>query len=130
MAAQDTDLLIEGPLATIKNHVAGVLLKRADQNENWITIDAYRLIEIFLDEDSEFDNQAPITETDLLIILLGFGDPRNRYLPELLIQVLSRRELTSKPTWVILGTTLDLTATKYSGEVHDRLRRMRKVNVK
>ena len=122
---QDTDLVIQGPFRDIKNHVAGALLQRSEKRKQWISIDAYRLIEIFLDEDAEFTTQTPITETDLLIVLLGFGDPRNRYLPELLLQVLSRRELTEKPTWVILGTTLDRTASKYSTEIHERLRQFK-----
>lgn len=129
-SVQDIDVVIEGHLAGIKEHVARVLLDRANAQQGWTTIDAYRLIEIFLGEDKEFDTQSPITESDLLIILLGFGDPRNRYLPELLIQVLSRRELTNKPTWIILGTTIEQTGSRYSSEVQERLKRMKKVNVR
>jgi hypothetical protein len=92
-------------------------------------MDAYRLIEIFLGQDEEFETQAAVTDTDLLIMLLGFGDPRNKYLPELLLQTLNRRELIMRPTWIILGLPLDQLGIKYSTQVYDRVSRMRKVRV-
>lgn len=127
-AAQHEDCVISGPLPSVKRHVARVLLDRATRNETWITMDAYRLIEIFLGQDSEFETQSAVTENDLLILLLGFGDPRNKYLPELLLQTLNRRELIMKPTWIILGVPLDQLGMKYSSAVHERVSRMRKVN--
>lgn len=122
----DTNLVIDAPLATVREHVAGVLL--ADSKRSFITMDAYRLIEIFLDQDEEFKTANPTTETDLFILLMGFGDPRNKYLPELIIQVLSRRELTSKPTWVVLGIGLEQVGVKYqSAQLEDKLRTYKKV---
>ena len=53
--------------------------------------DAYRLIEIFVEKDDELDTNAMAVDADLRVLLLGFGEPRNRYLPELAVQVLSRR---------------------------------------
>lgn len=123
------DAVLEGSLLGIKQHVARVLLDRADKNQQWITMDAYRLIEIFLGQDEEFETQTAVTDTDLLIILLGFGDPRNKYLPELLLQTLNRRELLQKPTWIILGLPIEQLGIKYSSEVYERVKRMRKVRV-
>lgn len=128
-SAQHEDIVLQGPLNNVKRHVARVLLNRADRNQQWITMDAYRLIEIFLGQDSEFETQAAVTETDLLIMLLGFGDPRNKYLPELLLQTLNRRELLMKPTWIILGVPLDQLGIKYSSQVYERVSRMRKASV-
>lgn len=128
-AAQHDDLVMQGALPSVKQHVARVLLDRAEKNQAWITMDAYRLIEIFLGQDAEFETQTAVTEADLLILLLGFGDPRNKYLPELLLQTLNRRELIMKPTWVILGVALDQLGIKYSTAVYERISRMRKVSV-
>jgi hypothetical protein len=127
--AQHEDAVLEGPLSSVRQHVSRVLLDRAEKNEQWITMDAYRLIEIFLGQDEEFETQAAVTDTDLLIMLLGFGDPRNKYLPELLLQTLNRRELIMRPTWIILGLPLDQLGIKYSTQVYDRVSRMRKVRV-
>lgn len=120
-AVQDRDNVFQGTLESIRQHVACVLLERAARNESWITIDAYRLIEIFLDQDTEHKTLGAVLDSDLLIMLLGFGDPRNRYLPELIVQALSRREVTMKPTWVILGTTVESLRVKYSDEVFERI---------
>lgn len=126
---QDQDLAISGTLEGIRQHASRVLIARADAGQEWVTIDAYRLIDIFLGQDSDFASQTAVTETDLLILLLGFGDPRNKYLPELILQVLSRRELNRKPTWCVLGVTIDQLHTKYSTPVFERINRMKKVNV-
>jgi len=112
-----TNLRLEGPLDTLRPHIAGALLSMIERNESFVVMDAYRLIEIFLEKDEEFASSRPAIETDLLIILLGFGDPRNRYLPELLIQALSRRALDDKPTWVLMGVDLAMVSTKYNTEL-------------
>jgi len=125
------NVVIEGPLASIRRHVARVLLDLIkDPARSWLTIDAYRLIEIFLGEDREFQNQHAAIDPDLLILLLGFADPPNRYLPELLLQTLSRRELIRRPTWVILGLPLSAVSMKYNQVLYDRLLTFSTVKVK
>jgi len=127
---ESSDAVLTGTLEGIRSHAGRVLLDRADRHGQWITIDAYRLIDIFLKQDTEFETQAAIADTELLIILLGFGDPRNRYLPELICQVLARRELIRMPTWVVMGIPLEIVPTKYNTEVFERLSRMKRVSVK
>jgi hypothetical protein len=129
-AVKKKDLVIEGPLATIRKHVARILLDMAARHESYITMDAYRLIEIFLKQDEEHENLYATVEADLLIILLGFGDPRNRYLPELVLQALSRREITYKPTWMILGMEKKQVAGRYSQELAEKIDLMQRVVIR
>lgn len=126
----DKNLRIEGPLTTVRPHVAGALLNLADRRESFMIMDAYRLIEIFLEKDEEFETSRPALEADMLVILLGFGDPRNRYLPELLVQALNRRELVQKPTWIVMGLDMGHVAHKYSSDLHDMIARFEKVTTK
>lgn len=123
------DLLIEGPLASVRSHVAPCLLSLSKGGETWTTMDAYRLIEIYLRQDEEHESNYFAVETDLLILLVGFADPRNRMLPELILQVLNRRELLHKPTWVILGLPQETISTKYSTALADKLSTHKKVRI-
>ena len=130
VSARDTNLRIEGSLARIRPHIAGVMLRLAERQDRVMTIDAYRLIETFLDQDAEYSSTAFVTEPEILVILLGFGDPRNKYLPELVLQALSRRELVRKPTWVVLGIAYSQVQVKYSETLYQKLGEYRPVQVK
>lgn len=123
----EKNIVTESPMATLRPHIARVILDAKKDGKSVQVIDAYRLIEIFLEKDDEFNTSMPIVEKDLLIILLGFGDPRNRYLPELLLQVLSRRELMFKPTWVILGESMNRLSSRYSVSISDKVQSFQKV---
>lgn len=127
---QGTNTVLEGPIASVKKHAARVLLGMRSKGKTWLTIDAYRLIDIFLGEDKEHDSQYEAIDPDLLILLLGFADPRNKYLPELVLQVLSRREMMNKPSWVILGIPRETVATKYSSELSAKLDTFTKVAIR
>lgn len=124
------NLVLTGPLAQIRKHVARVLLDMVEEGKTWLTMDVYRLIEIFLDQDKELDTLAATIEKDLLILLVGFGDPKNKYLPELLLQATSRRELLGKPTWVILGIDHKQVAGRYGTDVSKKLDEYGRVVVK
>lgn len=117
----ETNLRIEGPLDTTRPHIAGALLDWLSRGHSFVTLDAYRLIEIFLEKDKEFSTTRPVVDAELLIILLGFGDPPNKYLPELLNQVLNRRQMTRKPTWVVMGVDMPRVGHKYNTELQDFL---------
>lgn len=121
------DLCLEGPLASIRRHVARVLLDMGEAGKTYTTMDAYRLIEVFLEKDEEFDNTYQAIQGDLTIILLGFGDPKNRYLPELLVQAVLRRQLLRKPTWVCLGLDRNQISTKYNVVLSDLLASFKRV---
>jgi len=116
------DLLIEGPLLTVRPHIARVLLDMAESGKSHMTMDAYRLVEIFLEKDDSFDSVNQAVNPDILVLLLGFADPPNKYLPELILQVLRRRALLLKPTWVLLGIAFDIVWKKYSPELADELK--------
>ena len=73
---RNQDLRIEGSLSQIRPHIAGALIKQSEENRSFRVLDAYRLIEIFLEKDEEIATQTILVEADLLILLLGFGDPR------------------------------------------------------
>jgi len=122
--------LLEGSLQSLRPHIAGAITFLESKGKTVRYMDAYRLIEIYLEKDPEFQTTAEGTEADLLIFLVGFGDPRNRYLPELLIQAIDRREVLDKPTWVLLGIPLTGIATKYSEQLFDKLSAMKPVRLK
>lgn len=124
-AKLDNDILIQGPLQTVRKHTAGALMPLQGR---YVVIDAYRLVEISLEKDEEFETNRPVIEADLLALLLGFGDPRNRYLPELVIQVLSRRNLMRRPTWVVCGIDKAQIPHKYTPELAAVLDRFETVN--
>lgn len=126
---REKDLLVEGPIRVIREHVARVLLDMAEEGKSYYCMDAYRLVEIFLDKDEEFKTSQDLADFDLLVMLLGFGDVANRRLPDLILQALNRRELVQRPTWVVMGLPLASVPTKYDAAVFERLSQMRKASV-
>lgn len=127
---REENLLIEGPLGIIRPHVAGVLNRLLEQGKTFDFMDAYRLVEIFLDKDEEYQTSQDLADYDLFGILLGFGDVLNRRLPDLIVQALARRELKQRPTWVILGLSLKQVPAKYNADVFDKINNYRKVAVR
>lgn len=130
MAMTDRNCLIEGQLSGLKKHIAGVMIKFKEAGKTVRVMDAYRLIEIFLEKDTEFASTTASIDADLLILLLGFGDPRNKYLPELVIQAIERRSISNQPNWVILGIEPSQIAGRYSTELAQRLLAFKKVSAK
>jgi len=115
--ARPFDLVLEGPLDSLRPHISSVLLGMSERNDSFLIIDAYRLIEIFLSLDPTLETSHSAVDVDLLIVLLGFADPPNRYLPELLMQTYTRRNMLQKPTWTVLGLEKGQLARKYSEDV-------------
>lgn len=130
IGVMEKNCVIEGSLTTLRKHVSGVMLKAQEQKKSVRVMDAYRLMDIFLEKDQEYKSTSESTDVDLLILLLGFGDPRNRYLPELIVQVLQRRALLALPNWVILGIEQSQVAGKYSSDLASILSTFRKVGSK
>lgn len=123
------DLLIEGPLTTIRSHVAGAIMHLAGEGKVHGAMDAYRLVEIFLDKVDEFKSTQDLAEFDLFILMMGFGDIANRRLPEIILQAMNRREMVQKPTWVILGIPIGAITQRYDAAVYERLTRLKKARV-
>lgn len=126
----EENLILEGPLAEIRKHVSRALVDLRERGGSFESFDSYKLVEIYLGKDEEYETQSKAAlDHDLLILLLGFADIRNRMLPELLTQVLSRRELLFKPTWIVLGLPFKLISTKYSSEVEDAIKDFTRMQV-
>lgn len=121
------NLVLEGSLSELRPHVSGAMLNLKDAKKSVVTIDAYRLIEIFLEKDEQYKNSQFALDADLLILMLGFGDPPNRYLPELLNQVLNRRNLLRLPTWIVMGVSLSSVPGKYNQALFNTLSEFEKV---
>lgn len=126
----ETSLLIEGPMASIRPHLAGVILDLKGRGHSFTSMDAYRLVDIFVDKDLEFQSSGSISDYDLFTMLLGFGEVKNQRLPDLIMQVLARRELLQKPTWVILGIPLGQVSMRFTSEVHDVINSFKKVQIR
>lgn len=124
---EDENLSLIGTKQNVKNHVGGAILSWKLREESISRIDSYQLIDIFLGQDLEFENQWEAVDADRMVLRLGFGDPPNRMLPELLNQVLSRRDYKDKPTWVILGIPKAQVARKYNSEFAHKLNRFKEV---
>lgn len=125
-----SNVVIEGPLSVIRNHVAATLLVMVENGSTFVTFDAYKLVDIFLEKDEEIVNYSSLVEPDLAIVLLGFAEIANRRLPEMLLQVMSRRELRHKPTWVVLGIPLGQVGTRFGTSVSEKLAEFQKVEIR
>lgn len=127
---RDKSIIIEGPLASIRAHMAGVILTSQRESKTFASTDAYRLVEIFLDKDNEFKGSQDIAQFDLYTMLLGFAEVKNQRLPDLICQILGRRELDQKPTWVILGMPLGQVAARFTTDVYDYIKNFQKVQIR
>lgn len=126
----DSSIVIEGPLNSIRPHIAGVILDLKRRGKSFASTDAYRLVDIFLDKDQDFSNSAMISDYDLYVMMLGFAEVKNQRLPDLICQVLARRQLLQKPTWVILGMPFGQVAQRFTSDVHDRMKDSQKVVIR
>jgi len=126
----DRNVVFEGTISGLRPHVAGALVKLIDEGRSFHVLDAYSLVDIFLDKDQDIPALGHLVDSELLVLLMGFGDVKNQRLPELISQLLVRRELLSKPVWVILAITLDQLAMRYSEAVRNQISLYRRVVVK
>jgi hypothetical protein len=124
------NLVIEGSQSNIREHVAGAILWMRGNDKTFAATDAYTLVDIFLDKDTEFENSAALVEYDLYTMLLGFGEVKNQRLPDLIEQVLVRRKLHQKPTWVVLGIPLGQVPTRFASEIAEILKLYQRVQIK
>jgi len=124
------NLLLQGPLTLVRRHLAGVAATLRNEQEEVTAIDAYRLIEIFLDKDEEYSNVFPVVDADLLVVFLGFGEIKNRRLPDCINQVLERRELVDLPTWVVLNMETSQVEGRYDSTLASKLGQFKRVTIK
>ena len=115
------NILIEGHFSTIRRHMSGVLLEMQRRRETHRAFDAYQLVDVFFGKDDEMTNFAPLVDPDLSIILLGFTEIVNRILPDMILQVMTRRDLRHRSTWVILGIPKGQVETRFGLAMARRL---------
>lgn len=119
--ALNYNLIIEGTLETVRRHVAGAVLLLMQRNQTWETIKSQRLAEIWLGKDSELATTATLGEVDLLVLFLGFAELPNKRLPECILELLDRRFLSRKPTWIHMNFDFAQLAHRYGEELARRL---------
>jgi hypothetical protein len=110
------DRVLEGSLAALRPHVARVLLDMDAAGETWEVVTSQRLAEIWL-RDEEVRTTAYLAEPDLVILILGMGELKNKELPTLILELLHRRELVRKPTWTVVPFPFGQLATRYNEDV-------------
>jgi len=126
----DKDLMIEGALSKVREHVARALLELRESKKSCQAFDSYRLMDIFLEKDGEYTNYAVIEDVDLFVLLLGYGEIANRRLPDCCMQVITRRELRNLPTWVVLGIPREMVPIKFNVELADKIGTFKRVEIR
>lgn len=129
LSLRETNLLIEGSFVNLRPHISGVLVRMALEGSSFSIFDAYRLVDIYIEKDNEFENLGQLLEKNLVLLLLGFGDVKNQRLPELVHQFLVRRMLLSRPVWIILGIERANIIGRYSVEVDKEISNYKRVKI-
>lgn len=80
-------------------------------------VEASRLVEIYLTQDSEYTRIRELEDLDLLILTLGVAEPPNKMLPSLVVQVVSQRTNLGKPTWIYSAVPLNSISSRYGDEL-------------
>ncbi len=113
---REENLVIEGSVARLRPHIARVLLNLEAEGRDWEVVTSQRLAEIWL-RDEEVRTTAYLAPPDLVILLLGIGELKNKELPSLILELLQRRELAQKPTWAIFSFPVEQLSSRYNAEV-------------
>jgi hypothetical protein len=79
--------------------------------------DAYRLVEIFLGQDSTYDRIRDLADLDLAVMVIGVSDLPNRMLPSVVCQLLTLRKMSAKPTWTYVARAGAALRSSYSNEM-------------
>lgn len=99
------DYLFVGEFNEFRYIVWASLLKYPELTYEYM--DAYRLVEIYLDQDSQYKRVRDLEDLDLVVIVLGVSDLPNKMLAPLLIQLLKQRKMLGKPTWTFSSYSKD-----------------------
>lgn len=87
--------------------------------------DAYRLVEIYLGQDTEYGRVRDLDALGLVVTALGVSDLPNRMLAPLFCQLLTQRRMGGLPTWVYSSKTGSLLRSAYGNELADLLGTLR-----
>lgn len=94
------DFAVHGDYAQFCGQVWHSLLSYVSFDLHYQFIDAYRLVEIYLDQDVEFKKVRDLEPYDLVIVVIGISDLPNRMLPPLMCMLLQQRRMLGRPTWI------------------------------
>jgi hypothetical protein len=83
--------------------------------------DAYRLVEIYLGQDTTYTRLRDLDSSGLVVIALGVSDLPNRMLPALMCQLLTQRKMTGRSTWVYTPKIGSALRSAYGNELTDLL---------
>lgn len=100
------------------------LLRVPNSELRYDFIEAYRLVEIYLQQDTTYDRVRDLEDLELLIICLGVSEPPNKMLGPLISQILTQRLNADLPTWVYCSGTLASIPERYGSEVKDVIFRL------
>lgn len=120
-------LTIEGPLNEVKGYVTAAMMPLIVSGKTVLVVDIYQMLEVFLQQEDNIASNSEFVAPDILIVLVGFGDPPNKYLPNLLTQHLKRRFLHNRPTWLVLGVPREQLTSRYSAEVTEAIREFKAI---
>lgn len=83
--------------------------------------DAYRLVEIYLGQDTTYTRVRDLDSSGLVVVALGVSDLPNRMLAPLMCQLLTQRKMAGLPTWVYTSKVGAPLRTTYGNELVDLL---------
>lgn len=136
LSRMNSNTLLDSPLDKVRPHVAAVILKASEKGINVQHSTCYRLFEKFVGSEVDGAEQhgRRIQDADLLILTLGVGEISVGKIPgiigECVQQVLDRREMEMRPTWVILGVDFNQVGTRYGADLERILRSFQRVTIK
>lgn len=97
------------------------LAPHRDKGLRYDYIDAYRLVDIFFEHDTQYEFLRQLASLDLLIMVIGLADVPNKLLPALIAQVLTLRQDAGSPTWVFSPFSPTRLSEKYGPDVAELL---------
>jgi hypothetical protein len=75
------------------------LVPHRERRLRYFYTDVYRLVDIYFEKDTDFENLRQLQQLELVVLALGLADVPNKLLPKLLLQVLTLRRDAGRPTW-------------------------------
>lgn len=115
------DITISGDYHTFRQMVWRSLSLYEADDLLYDYMDAYRLVEIFLNQDNTYSRVRDLGDLGLVVVVLGVSDLPNRMLAPLLCQLLTQRKMEGHPTWVYTSKMGASLRSTYGNELTDLL---------
>lgn len=114
------NILILGDRARVRQHIAKILLD--DETLRCNTVPAQSLLDLnFNTKDGGQHRLLPLQKPQWSLIELGVSDVPNKYLPELMISLMSSRKVQGKTTWVYCARSKRDLKERYMGSSGENL---------